>query len=278
MYPTLFTIGTTNISSFSIFLILAWCVFSFIFWKSLRDEGVGEEHIFDFTFYATLSALVASRLGFVAFHWDQFSATPLKIAALWVSPGLSLLSGVVAALATMIILGRRAKVRMGAILDAFGLALPGALVVGTVGSLLDGSDVGKIAVVPWSIRYVGLPQLRHPYQIYQIASLVVILFMVGYMTSQARLKKWALGSVGVVFFLLWAIAIFALEFFKDSRIYWYALSANQWGALLLFSAASGAWYVYAGGTFIVRQLIRSAREVVTRLAQILYAKFSKRHS
>ena len=267
MYPILFSISGFHVSSLSIFLILAWCVFSFIFWKSLRDEGVGEEHIFDLTFYGTLAAFVGARLGFVAFHFDQFGDTLLKIVALWVSPGLSLICGVFASLATMILLGKRMKVRIGLILDAFGLAYPGALILGTVGSLLDGSDVGKIAVLPWSIRYVGLPELRHPYQIYQIASLVVILVVIGYLTSQARLKKWALGTVGVGFFLLWAIQLFALEFFKDSRIYWYSLSANQWAALLLFSVASGAWYAYAGGKFVIR-----------RAWTIIYAKFPKRRS
>ena len=265
MYPILLSVSGFHVSSFSIFLILAWCVFSFIFWKSLRDEGVEEEHIFDLTFYGTLAAFVAARLGFVAFHFDQFGGTLLKTVAIWVSPGLSLLGGVFAALVAMISLGKRTKVRMGSILDAFGLALPGAFILGTVGSLLDGSDVGKIAALSWSIRYVGLPELRHPYQIYQIVSLVVIIVVIGYLTSQARSKKWALGSVGVVFFLLWPIAIFALEFFKDSRIYWYRLSANQWAALVLFSAASGAWYAYAGGKFVIR-----------RVWTIMYAKFPKR--
>ena len=265
MYPILFSISGFHLSSLSIFLILAWCVFSFIFWKSLRDEGVEEERIFDLTFYGTLAAFVAARLGFVAFHFDQFSDTLLKIVALWVSPGLSLICGVFASLATMIFFGKRAKVRIGTILDTFGLTFPGALILGTVGSLLDGSDVGKIAAVPWSIRYVGLPEPRHPYQIYQIASLVVILVVIGYLTSQARSKKWALGTVGIGFFLLWAVTLFALEFFKDSRIYWYSLSANQWAALVLFSAASGAWYAYAGGKFVIR-----------RVWTIIYAKFPKR--
>ncbi len=267
MYPILLSVSGFHVSSFSIFFILAWCVFSFIFWKSLRDEGVEEEHIFDLTFYGTLAALVGARLGFVAFHFDQFGGTLLKIVALWVSPGLSLLGGVFAAIAAMILLGKRTKVRMGSILDAFGLALPGALILGTVGSLLDGSEVGKISSFSWSIRYVGLPEPRHPYQIYQIAALVVILVVIGYLTSQARSKKWALGIVGVGFFLLWSTQLFALEFFKDSRIYWYSLSANQWAALLLFSATAGSWYVYAGGKFVIR-----------RAWTILYAKFPKRRS
>lgn len=267
MYPTLFSVAGFGLSSFSIFLILAWCVFSFVFWKSLRDEGVGEERIFDLTFYGTLAALIGARLGFVVFHWNLFTGALLKIAALWVAPGLSLISAVIAVLGAMVILGRRAKVRIGAILDAFGLALPGALVVGTVGSLLDGSDVGKVTSVFWSIRYMGLPEPRHPYQMYQIAALVIVLMIVGFLTAQARRKKWALGSVGVAFFLMWTILLFVLEFFKDSSLYWYNISANQWAALVLFSAACGAWYVYAGGKFILRELVKQ-----------VYAKFPKRRS
>lgn len=267
MYPTLVSITGFHLSSFSIFFILAWCVFSFVFWKSLRDEAVEEEHIFDLTFYGTLVALVAARMVFVVFHWDLFVGAVLKIAALWVAPGLSLMSAIIAALTAMVLIGKRRKVRIGAILDAFGLALPGALVVGTVGSLLDGSDVGKVTNAAWAIRYIGLPEPRHPYQIYQIAALVMILLVVGFLTIQARRKKWALGSVGVGFFLLWSPALFVLEFFKDSRIYWYSLSANQWAALLLFSVSVGAWYAYTGGKFIVQEIIIT-----------IYAKFPKRHT
>lgn len=259
MYPTLLSIAGFRLSSLSIFLILAWCVFSFVFWKSLRDEGVGEEHIFDLTFYGTLVALVAARAGFVAFHWDLFAGMILKIAALWVAPGLSLMSAIIAALTAIVLVGKRRKVRIGAILDAFGLAIPGSLIVGTVGSLLDGSEVGKVASVSWSMRYVGLPEPRHPYQLYQIAVLAAVLIVVGLLMTQVRSRKWALGSVGVGFFLLWAPAVFLLEFLKDSRIYWYSLSANQWAALVLFSAAGAVWYVYAGGTFIVRQMAIGAK-------------------
>lgn len=278
MYPTLLSIGGFHLSSFSIFFILAWCVFSFVFWKSLRDEGVEEEHIFDLTFYGTLVGLVGARVGFVAFHWDQFTGAILKIVALWVTPGLSLVGAVVAGLGVMIVLARRAKVRVGAILDAFGLAIPGAFVVGAVGSLLDGSEVGKVTSVSWAIRYVGLPEPRHPYQMYEIAAFLAVLIVMGWMTGQGRWHKWALGSVGVGFFLLWATVLFGLEFVKDTRIYWYALSANQWAALVLFCAAGAAWYRYSGGKFVVGDLVRGARGAMTRFAQKVYAKLPKRRS
>lgn len=267
MYPILLTIAGFHLSSFSVFVILSWCVFSFVFWKSLLEEGVAEERIFDLMFYATLVSIVSARMGFVVFHWDQFAPFMLRVVALWVAPGFSLFAGVGGALGTMVIFSKRLKVRIGAVLDAFGLAIIGALIVGSVGSLLDGAEIGKSAHLPWSIRYVGLPELRHPYQVYTILSLVIIFIIVGFLWERRQTKKLAMGAVGVGFFLLWAPSIFALEYFKDNSLYWYSLSANQWVALVLFSAAIGVWYVYAGGKFVVRQVI-----------QKIYAKLPKRHS
>ncbi len=267
MYPILLSIAGFHLSSFSVFVILSWCVFSFVFWKSILEEGVAEERIFDLMFYATLVCLVFARMGFVLTHWDQFAPFMLRIVALWVAPGLSLLAGVGSALGTMVLLSKRLKVRIGAVLDAFGLGLTGALIVGSVGSLLDGAEIGKAARLPWSVRYVGLPELRHPYQIYAILSLVIIFIIVGFLWERRQRKRLAMGAIGVGFFLLWAPSIFALEYFKDTSLYWYGLSANQWVALVLFFAAIGVWYVYTGGKFVVRQVV-----------QKIYAKFSKRHS
>lgn len=264
MYPVLFSIAGFQLSSFSIFFILAWCVFSFVFWKSLRDEGVGEEHIFDLTFWATIAALIAARGGFVLTHWDQFDGAYLRIVALWVAPGMSLLVGLAAGLAVMVRMGKRRKVRVGAILDAFSLAIPGALIVGEVGSLLDGSQIGRATNLPWAIRYVGLPEARHPYQLYLILALAMVLVAVGWISERARRRKWPLGSTGVGFFLLFAPLVFGLEFLKDNQVYWYRLSANQWLALVLFVAAAVNWYAYIGGKFIVREFSRRMYERIPK--------------
>lgn len=267
MYPILLSIAGFHLSSFSVFIILSWCVFSFIFWKSLLEEEVVEEHIFDLMFYGTLVALVGARIGFVLFHWDQFTTGILRIVALWVAPGLSLYAGIGSALGTMVMLTKHYKVRIGALVDAFALALPGALIVGAVGSLLDGAEIGKPARLFWAVRYVGIPELRHPYQIYVIFFLVIIFFVIGFLWERRQAMKLAMGAVGVEFFLLWAPSVFVLEYFKDNRIYWYGLSTNQWVALVLFSLTIGVWYVYAGGKFVVREIGRG-----------MYGRIPKRHS
>lgn len=278
MYPTLFTIGTTNISSFSIFLILAWCVVSFVFWKSLRDDAILEESIFDLTFYGTIVAFIASRAWFVILHWTNFSAAPIKIIALWVAPGLSLPAAVAGGLAIIMLAAKRMKIRLGIVVDALGLALPGAFIVGSVGALLDGGSIGRVANVAWAVRYVGASEPRHPMQLYMIAALLVTLIAVGIVSEKARRQKWTRGLVGLTFFFLWSIAGFALEFFRDGDVYWYGLSADGWSALILFFGTLGFWLIYAGGLSIVKDKVRFVRTGITRLTNTIYAKFPKRRS
>lgn len=278
MYPILFTIGGAHIASFSIFLILSWCVYSFVFWKSLRDEAVLEERIFDLTFYGTIVALIAARAWYIISHWSIFSSALIKIPALWVAPGLSLMAGIIGALIVVMMLSKRMKLRLGLVLDGIGVAFSGALIVGSVGSFLDGGMVGRVASVPWAVRYVGLPELRHPYQLYMLGILVVILVIVGVVSERAKRVKWPLGSAGLTFFILWSMGIFALEFVREPDVYWYGLSADQWIALVLFFATVSIWYRYAGGKFVVGNFMRGARGAIMRLVQKMYAKLPKRRS
>lgn len=278
MYPILFSIGPFHMYSFSLLLVLAWCVFSFIFWQILRAEAVGEEHIFDLMFYASLVALVSSRIGFVIFHWDLFSDNYLKIVALWVQPGLSLYGGLVGAMVTLVLLCRSYKVRLGYVVDALGLSLPGAFMIGAIATQLDGSEVGKLANTPWSVRYVGHVGLRHPVGLYACLVLLCISVIVWLIYRRAKQDKWSFGIVGIWFFLLWSVTVFGLEFFKDNGVYWKSLSANQWVLIGIASQALGAFYVRGGGREAIRPLVSKVRTFFANAHQLLYAKFSKRHS
>jgi len=267
MHPILFAIGHFHVYSFSIFLILAWLVWSFLFWKSLRSDGVDEDKIFDLTFYATIVAFIVSRAVFVYFHWALFATTFLKIVAIWVQPGFSLYGALIGAVMTLILLSRQQKVRVGHVLDAFALSLPGALFVGLIGALLDGTTVGKLTNLPWAIRFVGFVGRRHPIEVYEMIAMLVVATVIGYLRQQSIQKKWPYGVVGVWFFILFCLLMFPLEFFKESHVYWNSLSANQWVLVALFAEAVGAFYVRGGG-----------RELIRPIANKIYAKFSKRRS
>ena len=265
MFPILFSVGGVHIFSFSLLLVTAWCVFSFLFWRKLRAEATSEQHIFDLMFQSTLQAVVWARIGFVATHWYIFSNNFLKIVAFWVSPGLSFYSGLVAAMVTCIVMTRKAKIRVGLVLDAFALSLPWAILVGKFGSLLDGSEVGNPASIAWAVHYVGHVGSRHPVQAYEMVALIALGILMVFFEGRAMRDKWPFGLVGVWFILLFAPIEFGLEFFKEHEVYWHMLSANQWILVAFFAEALGAFYVRGGG-----------REKLRPIVGTLYAKFSKR--
>lgn len=267
MFPILFSIGGVHIFSFSVFIILAWCVFSFLFWRKLRAEGIQEQQIFDLMFYSTLTSLVAARVGFVVTHGSLFTDNMLKTIALWVQPGLSFYSGFIALLLSLLYLARTYKVRVGLLLDVVSVSLPASLVIGKIGSFLDGSEVGILAHIPWAVQYVGHAGGRHPIQLYEILALVVLGIVLLVTDRRAGKEKWPYGVIGVWFFLLFAPVSFVLEFFKSHTLYWSGISANQWVLVALFAEALGAFYVRGGGREKLRPLITN-----------IYAKFSKRHS
>lgn len=218
---------------------IGWFVGSFLFWRELRREGVEEDQIFDLTFYSTLVAFIASRLGFVIAHNELFlGKSLLLVAAIWVTPGLSWLSGLVFGVATLVVLSRAYRVRLGVVLDGLAISLPWALVVGLSG--------------------------RIPTHMFDILAVIVLGILVYYLGRVSAKSKWPYGIVGVWFFLLYALFMFALEFTKESRVYWGSITANQWILIGIFAESVGVLYVRGGGRALLRPLMHKFYEFISQ--------------
>ncbi len=271
MMPVLFSIGTIHIYSLSVALVVAWLVFSFLFWRALRSQGVDEEHTFDLEFYSTLSAFVCARAAYVLTNFPIFKGDILRIAAIWVVPGMSLYGALFGGLAVLVYLSRRYKVRLGHVLDAVALSFSWAYVFGLVGVFLDGSYVGVASTMPWAVRFVGHLGKRHPVELYELIAMIVILIISGFLSRRAAARKWPYGLLGLWFFAMLSVSEFVLEFFKDTHVYLGHLRANQWVLVALFAETMGAFYVRGGGREFLRPLINRVRGGI-------YGKFSKRRT
>lgn len=268
MLPISFPIANVSVYAAQILMVCSWLVFSFLFWRGLRRFAVSEDRIFDLTFYATIIGFASARLGFIIASWQLFvGKSPLLMVALWISPGLSWLGLVLGSLATFIFLSRHYKVRLGLVLDVLASILPLPIILGETASLLNGVEVGKQTVLPWAIRFVGFEGGRHPVQLYEMISIVVISVLMMRIVDRGVRKKWAYGIVGIWFFIIYSIIMFALEFVKDSHVYWGGLTANQWVLIAIFAECIGVMYVRGGG-----------REEARRIGNIIYAKLSKRYA
>jgi prolipoprotein diacylglyceryltransferase len=267
MSPILFAVGPITVYNLSIFVILAWIAFSFVFWQKLKNSGVEDEKIFDLTFYGTLVAFVCARATYVLFNLGIFADNLLKTIAVWVVPGLSLFGALIGLTVTYMVMVKRSRIRLSYVIDALGLALVPAFLLGNIGTLLDGTMAGVGTGAPWAVRYIGYVGMRHPVQVYTIIALFIISLILMFVERQSQKRKWPYGIVGIVFFLLFSLTQFMVEFVTDHPQIWGNLTLNQWVLVAIFSEALGACYVKVGGKQKLRSLVKET-----------YAKFSKRRT
>lgn len=266
MLPVLLSIGPFKLYSFTAFIILAWATFSFLFWRYLRSLAIEDEKIFDTMFWMTWVTFICSRIGYILFHIDIFNKNWLTAVVFWVQPGLTLFGALCGIGLTLIAFSVRKKIRLAYLADAFTLAFPFSFIIGSLGTLLDGSVVGNTVNVPWAVHYVGFAGRRHPVQLYETGIMVVVLFIIFFIKQKADRKKWPYGVITMWFFMLLPPAMFALEFVKETDVYWLSLSANQWLYIGIFAEAVGAFYVRGGGKEKIRYFLKG-----------LYAEFSNRY-
>ena len=268
--------GTIHIMN--VFLVCSWLIFSFLFWRGLRRWGIDEDHIFDLTFYSSIVTFIVSRAGFVLTHPDIFvGKSLLLVAALWIAPGFSWLFGFIGGLATLVMLSRFYKVRLGLVLDTIALALPLPIIVSEVGSLFTGIEMGKPSMLPWAIRQGKNAVARHPIQFYDMIAVLLLALVVTRLSSIAVKKKWAYGLLGVWFILLYSLVSFGLEFLKDTRVYWGNLSANQWLLIGIFAESIGVLYIRGGGREFMRPILMKIADQGSRIRKGLYAIVSRKN-
>lgn len=265
MFPILLSIGPFHLASSSVFLLLSWCVFSFTFWRLMRESATPEEKTFDLAFYGTVFAFVGARAFYVLVHAGEFAQALIPIVAIWIAPGFSFYGGMSVGVGAMILLAKRLKVRIGVMLDALVPALAGGLILGKIGSFLGASEVGTRSQSPFGVWYAGHYEPRHPVQLYEIGALWLLLTGAVIVGRMAVRQRWPVGLMGSIFFLSYSILMFGLEFFKDGRLYWRGLSVNQWVLLGLFCESVGAIYVRGGG-----------RVFLSRIVGGFYGRISKR--
>jgi phosphatidylglycerol:prolipoprotein diacylglycerol transferase len=199
------------------------------------------------------------------------------VIAVWIQPGLSLYGAITGGLLAMLYISRKYKIRVAYVLDALAFSLPWALIIGSIGSYLDGTVVGKLTQ-GWGVAYLGFPGRRHPVQLYEGIFLFFLYLLLLVLQRRAIKRGWSYGVAGLWFFTLFAIGMFSIEFFKEGSVYFSRLSANQWVLVGFFAEALGAFYVRGGGKEFILHQTKYSRLWLEKLLGNLYAKFPKKHS
>ena len=210
MKPILVTLGRFPISSFGLFLLLAFLVGIAVARRRGRAVGIEPSQMLDIALYMIISGIVVGRLGYVLADVGTFAARPATILQIWRDSGLTFYGAVVGGVLIAWYYARARGIRLARFMDVFAPALAIGYAVAMIGALLHGLYMGKPSGVPWGVTM--FLERRHPTQIY------LLLASVGTFAVLRGQERTAPGP-GALFFLwllLHALARVAVEFLVEA--------------------------------------------------------------
>lgn len=190
--------------------------------KMFKSEDIPEKWLDTLIIYMVVATIIGARLGHVFFYdWDYYSQHLSEIPQIW-KGGLASHGGAIAIIIAAFIYSKKvSKKPVLWILDRIvvPIAIAGACI--RLGNLMNHEIVGKPTDVPWAFifeRYTddAVPTPRHPAQLYEAFSYIIIFVLLYFMYWKTKAKEYS-GLIFGVFLTLLFTARFIIEFYKAGQ-------------------------------------------------------------
>jgi phosphatidylglycerol:prolipoprotein diacylglycerol transferase len=210
MKPVLFQIGPFPVSSFGVFLLVAFVAGILVLRTRTARWGWDGGEVLDLSLYSIIGGVIGARIGYVLVNLRDFAADWARVLTIWRDAGLTFYGALVGGAVVAWFYSRRRGWNFGWLADAAAPALALGYAIAMIGTLLYGLNYGRAAAVPWAVVLFGEP--RHPTQLYLMLAAVIILAIV----QPAVDRPHAPGRVFWEFLGLYGIARAVIEAFMDS--------------------------------------------------------------
>lgn len=220
MYPELFRIGNFPINTYGVLLALAFLLALLVAARLGPRDGLPRERVYDLGLWMLLAALVGSKV-LMLLTEPVYREHPLQLLSLdFLRSGGVFYGGLIGATLTGYLLVRRYGLTWWKTADAFAPGIALGQAIGRQGCFAAGCCWGKPTALPWGVRFteaghevtdVPIGVALHPTQLYEsFAALAIFLFLVWL----HRRKRFS-GQVILMYAVLYGIARFTIEFFRD---------------------------------------------------------------
>lgn len=227
MKPILFSLGPLDISSFGLFLIFAFLLFTFIVWKKAKEKLYSEETVFDAVFFVSFFFFAGARASFIILNLNSFGADIFKWILFTGYPGFEFYGGLSGALLAFgyFFTRKTKKIPLWEIFDDFMTAFYPAYLLAQIGVLLGGREIGKTSNFMISVRYLNDPLLRHPVSMYRALILLIVFLVI-------MRNKNKPGLLGLCLLFIFALCNFLVDNLRESEVYYLNLTVEQWASLV----------------------------------------------
>jgi len=216
--PVAFSLGPIKVHWYGIMYLLgfslAWMLGNYRC-KKLKLAWTSEQ-ISDLIFYAALGLILGGRIGYMLFYsWSELSADPLKIFKVW-EGGMSFHGGLLGGLIGLYLFSKHFQKSFLEVTDFTAPLIPLGLGAGRMGNFINGELWGRPTDLPWAMIFPHVDHLpRHPSQLYEFGLEGIVLFFILFFYT---LKPRPTGYATALFFVLYSIFRFTIEFFREPDI------------------------------------------------------------
>lgn len=197
--------------TYGLALTVAVIVATFLIWRRARKLGYNEENLIDMTLFSLFTALVLSRLVYVASHFGDFGWEFLKIVLITYFPGLDGPAAFVGGLLGFLGYAFYKKWNRVRIFDCITKGLSLAIFIVMIGAFFSASYIGTPSGQPWAVVLPGFPEPRHPIALYYA---LVSIFVYALLVVLDRTQK-PDGVLSSAFFILYGIAFIVFEWYTE---------------------------------------------------------------
>jgi phosphatidylglycerol:prolipoprotein diacylglycerol transferase len=246
MYPDLVTIGNFTIHTYGVCIALGALVGIVLVSRDAKKQGYNQQQILDLAFYLLMSAIIGSRIFYIALNPAYYLRHPLEMIMIW-RGGLVFYGGFLFAFATCFICIKRYHLPF---LKTADLLVPGLAIgeaCGRLGCCFAGCCYGKPTALPWAITFTNPHSLAklgvplHPTQLYaSLQALIIFLILIC-----VRTYKKGDGQLIWLYIFLYAVGRLLIEPFRgDERglLILGAFTVTQ--AIALFSLPLALFMIY----------------------------------
>ena len=213
MYPVFFELpswvpflGSQPITSFGVFMLLAFLTAGYVLRSELRRVGEDPEKAWDFVFMAVVGGILGAKGYYLLLNWPRLVENPG--AMLMSRGGLVWYGGFLLAAALVIWEIRRQKMSVPSVADLMAPALALAYGVGRIGCFMVGDDWGLPTASRFGVRFPqGTPAttVQNIEQMFGVTVDPALIEEYGQVVPVHPTQLYEVGISTLIFFGLWRI-------------------------------------------------------------------------
>ncbi len=209
MFPVLFSFGSYSVTTFGLFLVLAFLASSFTIWRLCRFYDIDEEKTTNLVILTFFGGFIGARVYVIVTNWNFYN-TFYKAILFTKYPGLSFWGGLLGGFITFLLLSKRSKLNFWQIADFASVGVLLGMILGEIGCFFGGCEYGVESNLPFSTSVVGLLGKRLPISLFEALAFFLVYLILWRMIVRFHFA----GKIVAYFFIFLGVIKFITGFFR----------------------------------------------------------------